>query len=79
MLGGRPVLISDQTPWKDLENWEIGWDLPLDTPSVWQEKISTAAQYNQSEFDDWCINAQKFAQNYIQTSDLKTKYERLFS
>lgn len=27
---GLPVLVSDQTPWRDLEAKGIGWDLPLD-------------------------------------------------
>jgi len=29
LLGGCPVLISDQTPWRGLEEKGVGWDLPL--------------------------------------------------
>lgn len=29
LTAGLPVLISDQTPWRDLEAYDIGWDLPL--------------------------------------------------
>ena len=28
-MAGRPVLISDQTPWRDLAREQCGWDLPL--------------------------------------------------
>jgi len=30
LSAGRPVLISDQTPWKGLEKEECGWDVPLE-------------------------------------------------
>jgi glycosyltransferase involved in cell wall biosynthesis len=29
LTSGCPVLISDQTPWQDLEADGIGWDIPL--------------------------------------------------
>lgn len=37
---GCPVLVSDQTPWRDLEMAGVGWDLPLDQP----EKITAVVQ-----------------------------------
>jgi glycosyltransferase involved in cell wall biosynthesis len=29
-LSGKPVIISDQTPWRDLQNNFAGWDIPLE-------------------------------------------------
>ena len=29
LAAGCPILISDQTPWRDLEKEGVGWDLPL--------------------------------------------------
>ena len=29
LMAGRPVLISDQTPWRGLEQEKCGWDVPL--------------------------------------------------
>ena len=34
LLAGCPVLISDQTPWRDLSAKGIGWDLPLAQPDL---------------------------------------------
>ena len=31
-MAGVPVLISDQTPWRDLEIKKLGWDISLDKP-----------------------------------------------
>lgn len=33
MISGKPVIISDQTPWRDLEKKNAGWDIPLDDRS----------------------------------------------
>jgi len=78
-LNGRPVLVSDQTPWRGLEASKIGWDIPLSDVKAWKEKIEYAASLPQAEFDEWCRAAQQFAQDYIRHSDLKIKYEHLFS
>jgi glycosyltransferase involved in cell wall biosynthesis len=35
LSAGCPVLISDATPWRDLERKSVGWDLPLDGSDGW--------------------------------------------
>lgn len=76
---GRPVIISDQTPWRDLEYKMVGFDLPLDNSEVWVQTIQKCADMNQSEFDKWCANAHKYAENYSDNSYLKEQYIKLFS
>lgn len=41
LLAGCPVLISNRTPWRNLEALGIGWDLPLEDP----EQFRTVLQY----------------------------------
>jgi glycosyltransferase involved in cell wall biosynthesis len=31
-VAGCPVIVSDRTPWRDLERAGVGWDLPLESP-----------------------------------------------
>jgi glycosyltransferase involved in cell wall biosynthesis len=38
---GCPVLISDRTPWRGLEDAGAGWDLPLDEPARWHAALTT--------------------------------------
>lgn len=41
---GTPVLLSDQTPWRDLRNEGVGWDLPLeDGEEAFLEAIEEAS------------------------------------
>ena len=39
LLAGLPVLISDQTPWHELESRNAGWEIPLDKPNLFVETL----------------------------------------
>jgi glycosyltransferase involved in cell wall biosynthesis len=41
---GVPVLVSDQTPWRDLEGQGIGWDISLEQPKLFVKVIEDAAR-----------------------------------
>jgi glycosyltransferase involved in cell wall biosynthesis len=40
---GTPVLISDQTPWRSLQDDQLGWDLPLDDEKKFAKIIDDLA------------------------------------
>ena len=42
---GRPVLLSDRTPWRGLAAEGLGWDLPLDR-SVWVKAMEEALEWD---------------------------------
>lgn len=39
LLSGLPVLVSDRTPWHELESRNAGWEVPLDDPGRFVEKL----------------------------------------
>jgi glycosyltransferase involved in cell wall biosynthesis len=78
-LVGRPVIISNQTPWRNLASQKIGWDISLDNKEQWKKSIEYAISMNQEEFDNWCNAAWRFAQSYINNSSIKEEYLKLFS
>lgn len=43
---GLPVLISDRTPWRNLQAASVGWDLPLDDPLRFAAVIDEVAQWS---------------------------------
>ena len=47
---GRPVLLSDQTPWRGLAELDLGWDLPLDS-DVWADHLGKALRWEQGDWD----------------------------
>ncbi|MCB0618419.1 MAG: glycosyltransferase [Saprospiraceae bacterium] len=79
-LAGRPVIISDRTPWRNLSAEGIGWDLPLEQPDRWVETIGKAAALDQEKFDQMAHRAWEFAAHFLASQEeLKEKYFELFS
>ena len=78
-LAGRPVLISDQTPWKNLLKEKIGWDLPLDKPELFKNAIETATGWNQETFEEFARSSWNFAHDFITNPGLVEDYKVLFS
>lgn len=46
---GLPVLLSDQTPWKDLEANHVGWALPLDSIQPFVDVIDEVGNWDVSK------------------------------
>jgi glycosyltransferase involved in cell wall biosynthesis len=78
-LAGRPVLISNTTPWGGLKEKQIGWDLSVKDRSLWIEALQQAVNWNQQEMDEKARQAWTFARKHIEQSDVKQKYIDLFS
>jgi len=57
---GCPVLISDQTPWRGLEEKGVGWDLPLDRPELFQEALQRCINMDRAEYLKWSKIARKY-------------------
>jgi glycosyltransferase involved in cell wall biosynthesis len=79
LLAGRPVLISDQTPWLNLTEQQAGWQLPLDNIAAFAAVIEAVASYNQEAFDSIAGNAWQYAHNFSQDPHLTKPYLQLFS
>ena len=75
---GVPVLISDQTLWRDLETDKAGFDLALDDPTAFTEVIERWAAMGEAEFDEWRAGARRRASHWVQHSDVKGANRQLF-
>ncbi len=78
-IAGRPVLISDQTPWLKLAEKHAGWDLPLSQPEAFRKALETAAAWPQEVFNTWSQAAYDFATDFIHRPQLLQPYKTLFS
>ena len=77
LAAGRPVLISDQTPWRDLEARKAGWDLPLE--GDFAAHISRLAAMEQEEWDTFAQGARALAGKYIEELEVSAAYATLFT
>ena len=78
LAASLPVLISDQTPWRDLEMRKAGFDLPLGDRDQFTVAIDKLAVMNGKEFETWRISARSEAQNWLQNSDAVEANRLLF-
>jgi len=78
-LAGRPVLISDQTPWLKLADRKAGWDVPLDQPEYYTSIIEKIASWDQQQYDEYAMAAWQYAKHFISNPALIEQYNNLFS
>lgn len=60
LLAGCPIVISDQTPWRNLEELGVGWDLPLRDPKKFQEVLQTCVDMGPEAFSELSRRATEF-------------------
>ena len=65
LLAGRPVLISDQTPWRDLESQGAGWDIPLDRPDRFRSVLQECIDMDAESYGRLCTGAARFAREQL--------------
>lgn len=51
MSAGLPLLISDRTPWRGLQQQHAGWDLPLNGAAVFTSALQELIDMDQHAFD----------------------------
>ncbi len=60
LSSGLPVLISDQTPWQDLEEAGVGWSIPLSSPGKFAGLIEEVAHWDNNKI----LSVSEAALNY---------------
>ncbi|MEY3443572.1 MAG: hypothetical protein RLZZ519_1853 [Bacteroidota bacterium] len=76
-LAGRPVLISDKTPWHGLENQRTGFDIPLENHAAFRAAIHRLAAMNQVEWEIWARSSWNFAESYLDRGNLAEESVRM--
>ncbi|GMU96855.1 glycosyltransferase [Ignavibacterium album] len=75
---GTPVIISDKTPWQNLEHHKAGWDISLDNPEAFIEVLNKCAGMDNEEYQQWSKGAFNFAKKYYEEHDVTEDYLRMF-
>ena len=78
LLAGCPVILSDQTPWRNLAARQAGFDCALDRPQQLLDAVEAFIPMNDGEFSAWYAGARRCGEDYCSTSDLVTATRTLF-
>lgn len=79
LLAGLPVLISDQTPWRQLSKINIGWDVPLSNKVSFLHAIKKCLDYSEDEYHTWRNHIRDWAMHNIGNQEAIDATRRLFS
>lgn len=78
LANGRPVVVSDKTPWQAHQEKNGVYSSSLDKQKNFVHTIHHLAALNQEEFNTLCENSLNFARAYTEKSESKAKYNQLF-
>ena len=79
LLAGCPVLISDQTPWRGLQDRGAGWDVPVDDNDRFSAILQQCIDADEEWYTPLRANAAEFARAYVADSGVIEANRRLFA
>ena len=77
-INSRPVVISDKTPWQNLKQQDLGFDLSLEDKQKYSTAIDSLASMEQGSFETMCQAAFAFTQSVCNNTAVRKKYLNLF-
>lgn len=75
----RLVLLSDQTPWRNLQKEHVGFDVALSDKTKFVEAIQKMSLMNQPEFDAISKTCISYINRQLNLDEIKAKYLELFA
>ncbi|MEQ8676907.1 MAG: glycosyltransferase [Aggregatilineales bacterium] len=78
LYAGVPVLISDQTPWHDIEQAGVGWEVALDDRAGYVERINHLIRMDDAEFTKLSRRAHTYAIQVAHDEAVLQANRRLF-
>lgn len=75
---GLPVLIADTTPWRDLAQQKLGWDLPLSQPEQFVAAIESCSRMPAADYDAWRHSIRAWALTNIGNDEAVEQTRQLF-
>ncbi len=74
----RPVILSDQTPWRYLQSAYVGFDIALNDKAKFIEAIEMLVNFSQSEFDAMSKTCISYINHQLNIEKIKAQYLELF-
>ena len=76
LIVGTPVIISDQTPWRGLEEAGAGWVISLSDVAMFKKAILHIIEMDKSDFLEMNGKVSQFISQKLNIQELKEQYQR---
>ena len=77
LAAGCPLLISDRTPWRDLDEKQIGWDIPLENQEKWRKKINDCITLDDETYSNMSASARNFSVKWLNDIEIEMQTRRV--
>lgn len=77
LMQHRPVVISTNTPWRELAPNRAGYDIALDQLEAFAEAINGFVDMNDVEFREWCDGAGAYISERLKLAELAVQYRQM--
>ena len=78
LAAGLPVLIGNNTPWKNLASLEAGQDLDVSQTQAWLDALQIAYRMNSDQYRNMSHAAMELAKSQAASDSAFAQYEKLF-
>jgi len=78
LSAGRPVIISDATPWRNLQEKNIGWDVNLKDSKKIDSIFDSAIHMSNQDYNSMSKSAYEFAKAFTEDEQLIVKNLKVF-
>lgn len=78
MSAGCPIVISDRTVWRSLEEKGVGWDIPVEDRALWLEVLEECVRMDGEAYAIMSSNARRFASEWLADNSIETANRSLF-
>ena len=79
LFAGRPVIISDQTPWTNLDQHNVGWDINLNNNSKFDSVMQQSLLMSNEVYKKMIADSMKYAKEFCNSEknavDMKFMFE----
>ncbi len=79
MAAATPVITTNNTPWKNLEENGIGWDIDLKNNYKFIDVLKSCLNLKQNQFNKISKKSFKFAKSFIDDNSFVKNYIKIFS
>lgn len=79
LLAGTPVIISDQTPWNEINDYDVSWAISLNDPFLFSSALQRII--DQSDEDNKMLrkNIKNYIYNKLNFETLRKEYTKVFT
>lgn len=74
----KPVLISNKTPWQQLRERNLGFEISLDNPNEFCDAIIAMLKWDQRSYSEICENVKQFFESEFNQSALISDFTNFF-